>query len=83
MSTALVTAKGTGLAKTGSAVRQLASRLERARQSRNERVARADAEYVEACRRALDAVSEASDHIAEPAHDSAGSVDTAAAVASL
>jgi len=52
MTTAMVT-KSTGLTKTGEGVRLLASRLERARQSRNEKVARADAEYVDAVRRAL------------------------------
>lgn len=57
MNTAL-TVKSTGLAKTDGAVRQLASRLERARQSRNEKVARADAEYVDAVRRALATVSD-------------------------
>jgi hypothetical protein len=59
--TQLVTTKSTGLAKTGEPVRQLASRLERARQSRNEKVARADAEYVEAVRRALGAIEPASE----------------------
>jgi hypothetical protein len=54
----IATTKSTGLAKTGESVRYLAQRLERARQSRNEKVARADAEYVEAVRRALAAVSE-------------------------
>ena len=58
MTMEMVTAKSTGLSKTGGEVRQLASRLERARQSRNEKVARADAEYVDAVRRALAAVSE-------------------------
>ena len=53
MTTAMSTAKSTGLAKTGEPVRHLAMRLERARQTRNERVARADADYVEAVRRAL------------------------------
>jgi len=57
MTTQLITTtKTTGLAKTGGLVRQLATRLERARQSRNEKVARADAEYVEAVRRALTSV---------------------------
>lgn len=56
---AMVTAKSTGLTKTGGAVRQLATRLERARQSRNEKVARADAEYVDAVRRALAVMPEA------------------------
>jgi hypothetical protein len=45
--------KSTGLAKTSQAVRHLATRLDKARQLRNERVARADADYVEAVRRAL------------------------------
>jgi hypothetical protein len=45
--------KNTGLAKSSAAVRNLAARLEKARQTRNERVARADADYVEAVRRAL------------------------------
>jgi hypothetical protein len=53
---AMVTAKSTGLAKTGGAVKQFASRLERARQSRNEKVARADAEFVDAVGRAYEAV---------------------------
>jgi hypothetical protein len=51
--TAMVTRKSTGLAQTGKGVRDLALRLERARQSRNERVARADADYVEQCRKAI------------------------------
>ena len=59
MTTTMTTTKSTGLMKTGEPVRQLASRLERARQSRNEKVARADAEYVEAVRRALESVSDA------------------------
>jgi hypothetical protein len=56
--TELVTVKSTGLTKTGEAVRHLATRLERARQSRNEKVSRADAEYVEAVRRALASVED-------------------------
>jgi len=52
MTTGMVTAKSTGLTKTGTAVRELATRLERARQSRNEKVERADAEYVDAVKRA-------------------------------
>jgi hypothetical protein len=59
--TAIATTKSTGLTKTGEGVRFLASRLERARQSRNEKVARADAEYVDAVRRALTAVDGAGD----------------------
>lgn len=43
----------TGLAKTNPAVQTLARRLEKARQMRDERVARADADYVETVRRAL------------------------------
>ena len=66
MSADMVTAKSTGLAKSGAPVRQLATRLERARQSRNERIARADADYVEAVRRAIAAVS---DIQAEPLAD--------------
>jgi hypothetical protein len=53
MTTAITTTKSTGLAKTGEGVRHLATRIERARQSRNEKVARADAEFVEAIRRAI------------------------------
>lgn len=64
--TAMTTAKNTGLAKTGGAVRQLATRLEHARQARNAKVERADNEYVDAVRRALGAVSEpATDGAAE------------------
>jgi hypothetical protein len=48
--------KGSGLAKSAAPVRELAGRLERARQTRNERVARADADYVDAVRRALAAL---------------------------
>lgn len=48
--------KTTGLAKTAAPVRQLAMRLERARQAHNEKIARADADYVEAVRRAMSAV---------------------------
>lgn len=59
MSADLVTyTKTTGLAKSGGVVRQLATRLEQARQSRNAKVARADSEYVDAVRRALAAVGE-------------------------
>lgn len=65
MTTALDTVKSTGLTKTGGAVRQLATRLERARQARNEKVARADADYVEAVRRALAVVGESHDDTME------------------
>ena len=58
MTTEMMIPKSTGLAKSGTGVRDLALRLERARQTRNERVARADAEYVEAVRRAVAAVEE-------------------------
>jgi hypothetical protein len=51
--TEMVIPKSSGLAKSSRVVRDLAHRLERARQSRNEKVARADAEYVEAVRRAV------------------------------
>ena len=70
MTTAMSTAKSTGLAKTGDAVRHLASRLERARQSRNEKVARADADYVEAVRRALAAITDETDEPVETPTDS-------------
>jgi hypothetical protein len=56
--TAMVTAKSTGLAKTTRAVRDLAQRLERARQSRNEKLARADTEYADACKRAIAAMEQ-------------------------
>lgn len=72
------TTKTTGLAKTGEAVRQLATRLERARQSRNEKVARADAEYVDAVRRALAAVSTI--HVDEPEHDTTTATEAPASV---
>ena len=52
MSTLTIVTKSTGLAKSASTVRDLAARLERARQVRNERLARADADYLEAVRRA-------------------------------
>ena len=58
MTTALVTAKSTGLVKTGRPMRQLAARVERARQSFNETVARAEAKYYETIRQAVAAVSE-------------------------
>ncbi len=58
MSTAIVTAKSTGLATTGAGVKHLANRLERARQSRNEKIARADVEYVAAVKRAIADVEE-------------------------
>ena len=61
MTTLTVTSKSTGLAKTTAPVRELANRLERARQARNEKIARADADYVEAVRRAIAAVSETQD----------------------
>jgi hypothetical protein len=57
MTTTLVTTKSTGLSKTSKAVRELAGRLERARQSHNEKHARADAEYVDAVRRAYESVA--------------------------
>jgi len=57
MTTGLATTKSTGLTKTAEPVRQLASRLERARQSRNEKIVRADAEYVDAVKRAYESVS--------------------------
>jgi hypothetical protein len=70
MSTAMIVPKSTGLVKTGSTVRNLASRLEQARQTRNERVSRADAEYVEAVRRALAEIEPAAEaaleHTPEP-----------------
>ena len=53
MTTTLTTRKSTVLSKGDPAVRDLAFRLERARQTRNERIARADADYVDAVRRAL------------------------------
>lgn len=57
MTTALHTPKSTGLTKSGGLVLDLARRLERARQSRNEKIERADAEYVDAVRRAYEAIS--------------------------
>jgi hypothetical protein len=63
---AMVVPKSTGLAKSSTAVRDLAHRLERARQSRNEKVARADADYVEACRRAMAALEPVESEHAEP-----------------
>jgi len=59
MSTALSTPKSTGLTKSGGVVLDLARRLERARQSRNEKIVKADAEYVDAVRRAYEAISQA------------------------
>lgn len=57
MSTAIAEfSKGSGLQKSSKPVRELATRLERARQSRNEKIMRADADYVEAVRRALSSV---------------------------
>lgn len=53
MTTEMVTQKGSGLSKTSRAVKHFATRIERARQLRNERVARADAEYVDAVDRAV------------------------------
>jgi hypothetical protein len=63
--------KGGPLAKTSAGVRQLATKLEKARQVRNERVARADSEYVEAVRRALAGVEggEGSEEPAAPPID--------------
>lgn len=53
MTTAAMVPKSTRLAKTDSGVRTLALKLERAIQTRNERVARADADYAQAVRRAV------------------------------
>lgn len=54
MSTTLVTAKRAELTRTNKLVNEMAKRLDRAWQSRNEKVMRADSEYYEACRRAMD-----------------------------
>jgi hypothetical protein len=56
MTQGLVIQKGNGLAKSGAPIRELAARLEHAKQLRNERIARADAEYVAACERAVAAM---------------------------
>jgi len=48
-----VITKSTGLAKSSPAVRAFAQKLDRALQTRNERIARADSDYVEACSKAL------------------------------
>lgn len=56
MNAVLMTAKASGLVKPGAPFRQLASKIERARQSYNERLARAEADYVEAVKRAIASV---------------------------
>lgn len=70
MTTTIGTFKGSGLAKSDPAVRNLASRLERARQARNAKIAQADADYVESVRRALATI--------EPVNANADDADAAA-----
>ena len=72
MTTAMV--KGTtgrGLVKTSKPIRQLEARLERARQSFNEKVKRAEADYWDAVKRAAAMVSE-SEEQAPPAESVEG-----------
>jgi hypothetical protein len=56
MTTAIETRKSSGLVKSTPIVRELNRRVERAWQARNEKIARADADYVEVLRRALAAL---------------------------
>lgn len=53
MTTSIERRNSSGLAKSNAAVRILNRRLDKAWQVRNERVARADADYKEAVRRAV------------------------------
>lgn len=76
MTTGLAVTRGSGLAKTAPAVRELAQRLERARQVRNEKLARADADYVEAVRRAMATVEATS---AQPVAEASADLSTAPA----
>jgi hypothetical protein len=55
--TTAITVKRTGLVKPSKPVRELMTRVERARQAFNEKIARAEAEYWDAVKRAV-AVSE-------------------------
>ena len=48
----MITTKTTGLAKSGSVTRTIATRINRAFEARNEKVARADAELLDAVKRA-------------------------------
>jgi hypothetical protein len=56
MTTAIGNRKSSGLAKSDPRISDLARRLDRAAQSRDEKVKRADAEYVEAVGRAYESV---------------------------
>jgi hypothetical protein len=67
MDTTLIRTKGNGLAKPGSAIMEMDRRIVRARESFNEKIARASAEYADAMRRAVAAVSQESEPAAEPA----------------
>jgi hypothetical protein len=54
---AVTRTKGSGLTRTSPTVTTLAAHLERARQTRNERITRADTDYVESVRRAIAALN--------------------------
>jgi len=75
MTTALSTFKGSGLTKSDSRVRDLAKRLDRARQNHNAAIVRADADYVAAVGRAYEAVQQ--QHTAS-ADDNGGDMHAAA-----
>ena len=59
-------AKTSGLVKSSTAIRELGTRIERARQAYNEKIARADVEFKDAVRRALDATETADEQPAQP-----------------
>jgi hypothetical protein len=56
MTTAIETRKSSGLVKSSPIVRDLNRRIERAWQARNEKIARADADYADVVRRAVAAL---------------------------
>jgi hypothetical protein len=74
MSTTMITPKTTGLAKSSAFTRTVATRINRAFEMRNEKVARADSELMEAVKRAAADIAKAE---AEAAGDDTPAVSPA------